>query len=166
MLTVERGSMSTTSAPSADSGLVRHAPGDDVELAWAELDVTLVHPDGQLAAQDEEHLVGVWVTVPGEGALGLDHADVVVMSTATVRGDHGSWNEDTTLARSTGAFTSALSRGIGIAVEVPDSLVVPDARPAHGSRSGTAKRASLTAGQEVVVGPLAHVEPSGDGSSP
>ena len=55
------------------------APRHDEELAWPEDHVAVTHLDGELAAQDEEQLVGVVVLVPGEVALELDDPHVVVV---------------------------------------------------------------------------------------
>jgi hypothetical protein len=51
----------------------------DEELTWPEDHVAVTHLDGELAAQDEEQLVGVVVLVPGEVALELDDPHVVVV---------------------------------------------------------------------------------------
>src|SRR4051812_24143688 len=44
--------------------LVQDAARDDVHLTWAQLDVAVVHADGQRAAQHEEQLVGLRMAVP------------------------------------------------------------------------------------------------------
>ena len=83
MLTVALGSITTTCCPGGGYGLVLHAPRHDVDLSGAQLDVAVVHLDGELAAQDEQELVGLRVAVPGELALCLHNPYVVIVQ----RGD-------------------------------------------------------------------------------
>lgn len=59
--------------------LVVHSSRHDVQLAGTERHVPAVQADGQRPPEYEEELIGFRVTVPGELALGLDHADVIVV---------------------------------------------------------------------------------------
>src|ERR1700683_407032 len=51
----------------------------DEQLTGAENHVSVVHPDRQLAANDQEELIGVFVGVPHEFALDLHDLDLVVV---------------------------------------------------------------------------------------
>jgi len=61
---------------------VLHAAGDDEEVAFAQLDVTVAQLDRQSALEDEEEVVSVWVRVPDELALELPDLDLVAVVVA------------------------------------------------------------------------------------
>jgi hypothetical protein len=61
---------------------VLHAAGDDEEVAFAQLDVTVAQLDRQPALEDEEEVVSVWVRVPDELALELPDLDLVAVVVA------------------------------------------------------------------------------------
>jgi hypothetical protein len=58
---------------------VLHALGDHVQLAGAQMDLAVTQLNRQSAFEDKEEIVGVFVRVPDELALELDHHDVVTV---------------------------------------------------------------------------------------
>ena len=82
MFGVPLGSIRRISAPSSERRAVLDATRNDVQLTWAELDVTVAELDRQSSREDEEEVVGVRMRVPDELALDLGDLDLVVVVVA------------------------------------------------------------------------------------
>ena len=64
------------------NGLVAVAARDDVRVAWRELNVSIIHPNRQLARKHEEELVCVRMAMTGELAANSRDPHVVIVDDA------------------------------------------------------------------------------------
>jgi len=64
------------------NGLVAVAARDDVRVAWRELNVSIIHPNRQLARKHEEELVRVRMAMTGELAANSRDPHVVIVDDA------------------------------------------------------------------------------------
>ncbi len=60
-------------------GIVTNALGDDIQVAFTELDGMAIHFDSQVALQDEEQLVLLVMAVPGQRSSYLGDLDIGIV---------------------------------------------------------------------------------------
>jgi hypothetical protein len=55
---------------------------DDEQLAWTKRDITLAHANGDVPLEDKEEVIRVFVYVPDELTLDLNHHQIVTIELA------------------------------------------------------------------------------------
>jgi hypothetical protein len=60
-------------------GAVLYSARDDVEIARAKIDVVVSELNREIAAEDEEEVIGIGMGVPDELAFDLDQHDIVTV---------------------------------------------------------------------------------------